>query len=341
MSATAYLRAYEYASICGEEYTPEYFDIVFASMRNNLELVQELIEDTHFSPVELIECIMYKWITVRWSPSALDTFEFLLSLVTPEEINEPFVGRDGVTHTLVTWFCYTIETTSPYVQTTCHFKEKLAALTERGADLRQLVNGKTGASYLVRQHNVSILTEYMNYGGSYTDGYLLVNSINLMTEEKLQELQQWYRDSSGEMDLIDVPRPVWSPWTNMQLFVHLCLSGVNPNEIEPESGMNALIATCSEGCWDRLNALIGCFPGLFHLDIDAKTREGKTAMDWALRTDIPNFVYRLEIYMQTKKNELKEVMYVAHVDAVKNNQTMVWGKCDRTLFDKIISPFLG
>jgi hypothetical protein len=45
--------------------------------------------------------------------------------------------------------------------------------------------------------------------------------------------------------------------------------------------------------------------------------------------------------MQTKKNELKEVMYVAHVDAVKNNQTMVWGKCDRALFDKIISPFLG
>ena len=91
----------------------------------------------------------------------------------------------------------------------------------------------------------------------------------------------------------------------MQLLGHLCLKGVNPNEIEPESGMNALIATCSEGCWDRLNALIGCFPGLFHLDIDAKTREGKTAMDWAQRTDIPNFVLRLEIYMQTKKNEIK------------------------------------
>lgn len=341
MSATPCLRAYEYASICGQEYTPPYFDIVFACMRNNLELVKELIKDTHFSPVELIECIMYKWITVRWSPSALDTFEFLLSLVTPEEINEPFVGRDGVTHTLVTWLCYTLMTTSPYVQTTCHFKDKLAALTERGANLRQLVNGKTGASYLVRQHDVSILVEYMNLGGSYTEGYLLVNSINLMTEEKLQELEQWYRDSSGEVSRIDVPRPVWSPWTNMQLFVHLCMKGVNPNEIEPESGMNALIATCSEGSPSRLDTLLGCFPGLFQLDIDAKTREGKTAMDWALRTDNDQFVHRLEMYIHTKKNELKEVMYEVHADAVKNNQTMVWGKCDRTLFDKIISPFLG
>ena len=340
MSATPSLRAYEYASY-GQEHTPPFFDIVFACMRNNLELVKELIEDTHFSPVELIECIMYKWITVRWSPSALDTFEFLLSRITPEEINEPFVGRDGVTHTLVTWFCYTVITTSPYVQATCHFKEKLAALCKHGADLRQLVNGKTGASYLVRQHDVSILKTYMDLGGSYTEGYLLVNSINVLTEETLQELEQWYRDSSDEMPFIDVPRPVWTPWTNIQMFVHLCLSGVNPNEIEPDSGMNTLIATCSEGCWDRLNVLIGCFPGLFHLDIDAKTREGKTAMDWALRTDIPNFVLRLEFYMQTKKIELKEVMYETHMEAAKNNQTMVWGKCDRALFDKIISPFLG
>ena len=341
MAATPYLRAYEYASICGQEHTPQCFDIVFACMDNKLERVKELIEDTHFSPVELIECIMYRWITVRWSPSALDTFEFLLSLVTPEEINEPFVGRDGVTCTLVTWFCYTIIATSPYIRVSCHFKEKLAELTARGANLRQLVNGKTGASYLVKQHDVTILKAYMDLGGSYTEGYLLVNSINLMTEEKLQELQQWYRDYTGKMDLIDVPRPVWSPWTNTQMFVHLCLKGVNPNEIEPESGMNTLIATCSEGCPDRLNALLGCFPGLFHLDIDTKTREGKTAMDWAVRTDNDRFVHRLEMYMHTKKNELKEVMYVAHVDAVKNNQTMVWGKCDRALFDKIISPFLG
>jgi hypothetical protein len=142
----------------------------------------------------------------------------------------------------------------------------------------------------------------MELGGTYTEGHLLVNSISTLSEKKYQDwIQQFAHNDSSYL-----PRIMHSPSSNNDMFRYL-LHKLDPNEIDPSTGMNTLIAVCSEGSYHRLNILLERFNGLLHLDIDAKTREGVTAMDWALRhsTDVAN---RLHVFIHTKRTELNEVI---------------------------------
>jgi ankyrin repeat protein len=148
----------------------------------------------------------------------------------------------------------------------------------------------------------------MELGGKYTEGHLLVNSINTLSEKKYQDwIQRFVRNDSSYIQQI-----VHSPSSNNEMFTYLLnVCKLDPNEIDPSTGMNTLIAVCSEGSYHRVNMLLERFNGLLHLDIDAKTREGTTAMDWALRrcTDIAN---RLHVFIHIKRIELNEVLHKEH-----------------------------
>ena len=320
-STSPFIRAHEYMNYF-PTYAPYCFKVVYACLDNDLKTAEELMSDTHFSAAELLECAINTKNTT--TPK---TFQYLLSRITPKEINETFIARNGVTHTLLTYFCYTVSIIELPARRLQYFKDKLELLVQYGADLNKEVNGKTGASYLVKQRNIWLVQLYMNLGGDFKKGYLLVNTINWTSEEQYNRTESSY------------PKPHIS-WNDSEMFRYLCFSGVDPNEIEPESGMNTLIAACSESNADRFNLLLRYYNQAFDLDINIKTPQGKTVMDWAVRQKNVYYVQHLEEYIEQQNASFKQIMYEAHVDAVKNNQTMVWGKCDRVLFDKIISPFL-
>jgi hypothetical protein len=300
MAASEPLCAHMYTRYT-EETAPQSFAIVFACFNNDVTTVQELIKDTPFSAVELLQCVMRKGISGKWRLPMMNVFEFLLSRVTPEEINEPFIAYTGEKHTLLTWFCYTVMSSHH----TLLYNEKLAALVMQGADLHQEVNHKTGASYLVQHYNIDYLKVYMELGGKYTEGHLLVNSISTLSEKKYQNwIQQFVHNDSSY-----IPQIVHSPSSNNEMFSYLLnVCKLDPNEIDPSTGMNTLIAVCSEGSYRRLNMVLERFNGLLHLDIDTKTQEGTTAMDWALRhsTDIAD---RLNVFIHVKRIELNEVLH--------------------------------
>ena len=346
MATYPFIRAHEYKQHIAE-YTPSIFKIVFACHANNLEKVNELLEDTHFSAVELLECVMDKW-----RSCALKIFEFLLSRITPIEINETFIARNREEHTLLTWFCYKVSRTLKPSQDIFQFKEKLTALQMHGADLNKLVNGKTGASYLVQLIDLTYMAKariiypievYIELGGDITKGHLLVNCIDVMSELQYKKQQEYIKTINNSLvDPMHFPLPrelEHEPSKYMSMFRYVCHLGLDPNEIEPYTGMNILQATCSEGSDDRLNILLESYNGLFQLDIDAKTTEGTTALQWALRHD-EAFAHRLKTYIEAKKSEFKEVMYEVHVETIQHNQVLRFDGFHSSQFKQIVGEFL-
>jgi hypothetical protein len=136
---------------------------------------------------------------------------------------------------------------------------------------------------------------------------------------------------------------------NNEMLFYLCDIGLDPNEVVPSTGMNTIIALCSEGNAERIDLLFKRYKGLFQFDLHAKTHEGLTALDWGRRypythniTGVVNYPIcsLIQSYKNHENKEFKEVMYTAHIDAIKNNQTLCFDGFHVRQFKQIIGSFL-
>lgn len=316
----------------GEKDPSPKYDIVYACQQSNIEKVNELIRDTKFSAFELLECVIDKW----WICS-IDIFEFLLSRITQKEINTTFIATDEKEYTLLIYLCKLASLCKFFNNTLYMLIEKITAFVKYGADLNQIVGEETGLSYLVRLNSIETVKKCIDMGADPTKGYLLINSINVMPEEKYNDRLPYFEDMN-----VHLPRILKHERRyNQDMFQYLCGLGLNPNEIQPSTGMNTLIGVCSEGDTNRLDILILFFKGLFQLDIDVKTPAGLTAMDWAMRhKDNHSLANRLEIYINTKKNEFKEVMYETYVDTIRHNEKLIFDGFHNCRFKQVVVSFL-
>jgi hypothetical protein len=197
-------------------------------------------------------------------------------------------------HTLLTFFCYTASNYKNLDSPIFRFEEKLKLIIDHGYDPKGVVGvgKKTGLSYLVKQKDIYPVKVYIKLGGDYSLGHLLVNCI------------------LGN--------------NNYTMFEYLCSLRLDPNEIEPCTGMNSLNAICSLNHEILLNILIKNYTGLFQLDINPLLK------NFRLNT-------RLDIFTHTKKSEFDELMYKVHENAVDNRFTDIYLLGSK----KVVGEFIG
>lgn len=143
-------------------------------------------------------------------------------------------------------------------------------IIKHGGDPKRVVGigKKTGLSYLVKQRDIYPVKVYIKLGGVYSLGHLLVNCILL--------------DKDIDID------------TCYSMFTYLCSLKLNPNEIDPCTGMNTFAAICSldnRKCRPEIavDILINYYIGLFELDID---------LDLDVTENSNKLDSRLEIYKE-------------------------------------------
>jgi len=236
----------------------------------------------------------------------LEIFKLFLSDITREKINECFIEKDQE-YTLLTFFCYKASTCRDLRCPLIFFEEKLRLIIEHGGDPKRVVGigKKTGLSYLVKQRDIYPVKVYIKLGGVYSLGHLLVNCILLDKD-------------------ID---------TCYSMFTYLCSLKLNPNEIDPCTGMNTFAAICSldnRKCRPEiaLDILINYYIGLFELDID---------LDLDVTENSNKLDSRLEIYTSTKNNEFDELIDQVHNNSIENRFS------DICLLDnkEVVGQFIG
>lgn len=237
----------------------------------------------------------------------IEIFKLFLSYIKYEKINECFIATDKEEYTLLTFFCYIGSKFKDLDSPLLFFEEKLKLIIDHGGDPKQVVGigKKTGLSYLVKQNSIYLVKVYIKLGGDYRLGYLLVNCI------------------LGKHDY--------------SMFDYLSSLRLDPNEIEPCTGMNALIAICSlENPEILLDKLIKNYVGLFEIDTDTKTHDNK-AVDFINPINRYKLITRLDIYMHTKKCEFDELMHKVHENTIDNRFTDIYLLGSK----KVVGEFIG
>jgi len=227
------------------------------------------------------------------------------------------------------------------------FKEKLMMLLQHGADLNQVIGENTALSYLVRGNVVETVQLCIEMGANPHLGYLLNSAVHVMSESKYHARIAYMEKQKALGDEYPLlPKNLrHEEWDNNDMILFLCGLGLDPNKIQPSTGMNALIATCSSGNVNTLDILLTSYKGLFHLDKHTKTPEGLTAMDWALRHPLRGstenlLVYCLKRFINREKTEINNVMYWAHREAI-DSATLPFTKCGARHFkENIVGEFL-
>jgi len=264
------------------------------------ELCEELCEELS----RLLECANNPLCT-------LETFNVVLKQIEPKMLNSVFDQE----YTLLIYLC---SKSHMYVDKD-DFKEKLVALITAGADINQIVGGKTALGLLVTtDKNIDLVKDLINnFDANPMLGNLPFKAINAMSEEVYKEREAYTEDP------VYFSLPEHHKFFNYKMFEYLCSLELDINKVDPVTGMTPLIAICSADDVYRFHILTEKFSGLFKLDCHTKSRHGISALDWANR-HCSYLACLLEDFIKTQKHDLKEVIYQARVDAINQNQTLLF-----------------
>jgi len=263
-----------------EDYSLPRFAILSACKDNDIATVQRLIGETKWTPFEL----MIK--TIYGNSSGSDVFDFLLPRLSSDEMTNTFLVPNGYgeEHTFLSLYCSNIF----YREKIETVQEKIAALIQAGSQLDQEIgDGKTVLSYLVKSDcNIAVLKMCIErFGANPHKGHLLLNSCNSVNRQKRDERVEanlWY---SRMLDYGGTPMAApdevesLNPFENIRVYRYLLQLGLDLEDCEIETGLTPLLAVCSEGNIQKVQALLQC--GGPRLSFYRKTNEGLDVWFWA------------------------------------------------------------
>jgi hypothetical protein len=263
-----------------EDYQLPRFVMIDACKKNDLTTVMKLIDETEWSPFELM--IM----TIHGNERGDQVFSFLLSRLSQEDMTKTFLYYDqDVEHTLLTFYCSLIF----YREKLENVQSKMIRLIQAGSQLNQEVGDerKTALSFMVTaDFNLSVLKWCIQtMGANPRQGHLLhhaCNSISKHAHESRVQAEQWYAEMlNGTNTPMAEPEELsdCKPYENTQVYRYLLSLGLDLEECITETGLTPLLSVCSEGNSDKVRAFLQV--GGANVSLYRKTKEGLDVWFWA------------------------------------------------------------
>lgn len=289
-----------------EDYKLPRFVILDACKKNDLVTVMKHIDETEWTPFELMIATLYG------NERKDDVFSFLLTRLTPEDMTRTFrYFNDGPEHTLLSYFCSLVF----YRETLENIQSKIIRLVQAGSQFDQEIGAerKTALSFLVTtDFNRAILKWCIEtLGVNHHKGHLLhyaCNFVSKVENEARQGATQWYSETmNGANTPMAEPDEIslCKPHENHSVYRYLLSLGLDLEECIEETGLTPLLAVCSEGNVDKIRAFLQV--GGVSVSLNRKTKEGLDVWFWAEQYKYDNwgggYTYPVRDLLLTHKAE--------------------------------------
>jgi hypothetical protein len=291
-----------------EDYQLPRFVMIDACKKNDLTTVMKLINETEWTPFELM--IM----TIYGNERGDQVFSFLLSRLSHQDMTKTFFYyNQDIEHTLLTLYCSLIF----YREKLENVQSKMIRLIQAGSQLDQEIGieRKTALSFMVtKEFNLSILKwSIETIGADPRKGHLLhyaCNSISKDDHEARIVAEQFYAETlNGPNSPMAEPDEIsdCKPYDNLPLYQYLLSLGLDVEECIAETGLTPLLSVCSEGNPDKVRVFLQV--GGANVSLYRKTKEGLDVWFWAEQYKYENwdegYMYPLRDVLVAYKEEQK------------------------------------
>jgi len=293
-----------------EDYRLPRFVMIDACKKNDLTTVMKLMDETEWTPFELMIMAIYG------NERGDQVFSFLLPLLSHEDMTKTFFYyNQDIEHTLLSLFCSLIY----YHEKLENIQEKMIRLIQAGSQLDQEIGSqrKTALSFMVKNDfNRSVVSWCIEtLGANPRKGYLLHYACNFISKDQHETriiAEQYYLETlNGANTPMAEPDEIYKckPFENHKMYWYLLCLGLDLEECIIETGLTPLLSVCSEGNSYKVRDFLQASGG--NLSLYQKTKEGLDVWFWAEQYKFENwdqgYTYPLRDLLLDYKAEQKRI----------------------------------
>ena len=280
------------------------YELITACKKNNLKIVQQLIGQCNLDAFDLM-CMV-----INGNCSKLETWNFIMPLLTREDATKTFLCYEQKQHTLLSYCC-----SRNYYGDEKIMKYKIASLLELGSQWDQVIHDqKTALTFLVTCNFILPVLRWCieETGANPHHGHLLVYASNGITKEdhvaraEAHRQYELYSTPGGAPMAEPEESSRCRPYKNNDTFSYLLELGLDVEDTL-DSGMTPFLAACSE-CQEtnvqKVQGLLGKGASIYK-----KMNDGVDAWYWAeeyryMQWGSEDFVYYLrDLLLQHEREQ--------------------------------------